>query len=175
MTQDTSTSRRTLVMGAAWTAPAIVLASAAPAMALSTPVSGPIVSTSVEPTTDNGATMPVSVTFSNPYNTAIGAISVTVQLSFNPASGRGVNPSASPSIVTAGWVHTGSAGSNQNRSISFTNASGIPAATSPESPATLNLSFFQGLAAGSTAFGGTITTMATASGATITAGSGVFT
>jgi hypothetical protein len=175
MLPTTPTTRRTALKGGAWAAPVIVVASAAPAWALSTPISGPIVTTSVGPTNDNATSMPVSITFSNAYNTAVGAMSVTVQLSFNPASGRGVNPSAAPTGVTTGWVHTGSTGSNQNRFITFTNAGGIAAATDPLTPATLNLSFSQGLAAGSTAFGGTINTTATASGASITNGTGVFT
>lgn len=99
MTIDPRPHRRTVLRGAAWTAPAIVLATAAPAAAMSGGEAR--VTTRITPTMDDaGRTLRVSMQFDNsaPGSTGVTTIFVTCL----PTAG--VVDSTPPTGVSTGWV-----------------------------------------------------------------------
>lgn len=116
--------RRTLLKGAAWSAPAIVVATAAPAMAASGPA---MVTTRITPTMDDaGHNLFVSMQFDN-VNTG-GTGLTTIFVSLLPATGV-VDP-IPPTGVSNGWVAGPSTPTSvgNGRVFPFTSATGIPGA-----------------------------------------------
>lgn len=118
-----ASSRRTVLKGAAWTAPAIVLATAAPAFAASGAAS---ITQTVSGVVDNGTLlMTTTVNFLN-TNTGATTAGVVVRLG---ATAGGVS-GAVPTAVSDGWSFVGATpeGSAAIRWYSFSGT--IPGATS---------------------------------------------
>jgi hypothetical protein len=134
-------SRRRVVAGAAWGAPAIVVASAVPAMALSGPAN---VLITIPPTADSGGTLTVEAEFVNRNTGATGLI--TTAFFFTPTTGLGSVPAQTPTInstgTTPGWTFTGQNNDSSDKSFSFSRAApgipGAPDATSTSDPVMLS-------------------------------------
>ena len=126
-------------MGAAWTAPAIVIASAAPAAALSGPAN---VVTVISPPTRNGPNLTVNLQFTNRNTGSTGLMTCAVY--FDPTIGtvQATAPTIN-ALSTAGWTYNGTGGISPERSFSFSRpAPGIPGAataTGTGPPITLNI------------------------------------
>jgi hypothetical protein len=121
-------SRRRVVAGAAWTAPAIVVASAVPAYALSGPAN---VLITFGPTSRTGDQLSVDMEWVNRNTEPTGLMTTAVY--FTPTIGFGTIPKLDPVIdagaSTPGWTFVGSNNNEADRSFSFTRAApGIPGA-----------------------------------------------
>lgn len=140
MTEARRSSRRTVLKGAAWGAPAIVVVSAAPAMA----ASGPAVVTTAISGSVTGTTLSVSVVLTNANTIASGLTNVTVTVTPTAVTGgsiTGTNASVA-GTSTAGWTGgTGTAGTGGARSFAFSNATGVPGAATPTGTASSTLNF----------------------------------
>lgn len=134
------TSRRRVIKGAAWAAPVIVMASAAPAFAASGPAS---VSTTVLPATDSGGRLPVTINFLNRNTESTGL--TTVIVTFTPTPGFGSVTKDEAFEVTPGWNYLGSGNSTTAPTFSFSRAAGIDGAASSTGTATTTLSFEVGV------------------------------
>ncbi|MGA8847738.1 MAG: hypothetical protein WB471_14080 [Nocardioides sp.] len=98
MAHERQPHRRAVLRGAAWTAPAIVLATAAPATAAS---GGAQVTTRISPTTDDpGHNLHIAIQFDNSGPGSTGR--TTVHVTCLPTTGV-VDPTP-PSAVSSGWV-----------------------------------------------------------------------
>ena len=97
MTAEPLPHRRAILRGAAWTAPAIVLATAAPATAASGDAQ---VTTTVTPTRDAGSTLRVSMRFDSAGPDSTGL--TTVYVTCRPTAGS-VEPTE-PTSVSSGWT-----------------------------------------------------------------------
>ena len=131
-----STSRRRILHGAAWTAPAIVLATAAPAFAASGRAN---VTSFVLPTADVDGKLPVTIQFRNRNTGSTGQTNVFVRFTPNPASGT-VQPD-SATDVTNGWRSIGSSSDPTKPNFTFVSATGIPGASTPDGIAESSFSF----------------------------------
>jgi hypothetical protein len=135
-------SRRRVVTGAAWAAPVIVVASAAPAVAGS--ATPPNVTTVVEPAVHSGTTLPVTVRFQNSGTQSTGVTVIDVFFTTNLAAASGEVSDAAPVIdetaSSAGWTYDAVRGTVQRRIFTFTRALGIEGATGP-TPAETVLAF----------------------------------
>lgn len=140
MTSGHDLSRRRILTGAAWTAPAIVVASATPSYAGSPP-GDPNVTAIVQPTADADNTLPVTIRFQNSGPGSTGLLVVDVFLTTNLAQVNGTLSTADPTSVSQGWQFQGATGSVQRRILTFANALGIPGTTDPLSPTMSVLSF----------------------------------
>ncbi|MGA8848185.1 MAG: hypothetical protein WB471_16340 [Nocardioides sp.] len=76
MTQINPSSRRAVLRAGAWTAPVVVLATAAPAVAASGPAD---ISVTVPTTTDDNGTMPITIIFENKNIRTSGPIQLFVE------------------------------------------------------------------------------------------------
>lgn len=131
-----STSRRRLLHGAAWTAPAIVLATAAPSFAASGRAN---VTATVTPTADADGKLPVTIEFRNRNTGSTGQANVFVRFTPNPASGT-VEPN-SATEVTNGWTSIGSSSDPSRPNFTFVSPTGIPGASTPDGIAESSFSF----------------------------------
>lgn len=172
-------SRRSVVRGAAWSAPVIVLATAAPAVAASGPAS---VVTTVPPTSDNSATtLPVTINFTNSNTGSTGLTTVTVrfQVAGFLTIPEGSVTDAAPTGVTPGWVPGVPTGTGTNRVFTFTKAApGIAGtATGTATPVTTTLSFTVGITrqAVTGLSAGSISVTTTAASGTVANGNGAWT
>lgn len=172
MTRSSRPHRRALIKGAAWTAPAIVLATAAPATAASGAAD---VITTIPPTMDtyNGpgedGTLPVLINFTNTNTGSTGSVSITVTFLGVIA---GVTADR-PTDVSPGWSFVSPAEGNQfNRRFTFMNPVGIAGAGTPTGTAESSLAFTIRTVTATTTSNGAITTTATAASGQIRPGSG---
>lgn len=160
-TTERGVSRRSVVKGAAWTAPVIVVASAAPAMA----ASGPAAVTTTVATAQSGSNLDVSLSF---VNANMGATSnpTTLAVRFSPTAGT-VDPAAPINIVTTGaaWSYVSSTVVGTVVTFNFT-STGIPGATTPTGTSTCTLAFKIKVNGGTSA-GAINVTANTASGAVL--------
>lgn len=114
--------RRTVLRGAAWTAPAIVLATAAPAAAMSGGEAR--VTTRITPTMDDaGHNLRVSMQFDNSAPGSTGVTTIYVTCLPNPGSGV-VDPTP-PTGVSTGWVAGTPTPTGNGQVFPFTSAEGI--------------------------------------------------
>ncbi|WP_323792012.1 hypothetical protein [Nocardioides sp.] len=120
MPVDPQPHRRTVLRGAAWTAPAIVLATAAPATAASGDAQ---VTTTVTPTNDAGGTLRVSMRFDSAGPASTGP--TTVYVTCLPTPGT-VEPTE-PTSVSSGWLAgpVTATDTGDGQVFSFTSADGI--------------------------------------------------
>ncbi|WP_323793744.1 hypothetical protein [Nocardioides sp.] len=130
------TSRRRVLKGAAWTAPAIVLATAAPTYAASGRAA---VTTLVLPATHTHGVLSVTIDFINRNTESTGLTTAIVTCSPTPGSGTVVRNSATR--VTNGWQFIGSGNSTTAPTFSFSRDQGIDGAPTADSTATTRLHF----------------------------------
>ena len=129
-------SRRTVIGGAAWAAPAIVVAAAAPAFAASGPAS---VTTTVRPASDANGRLPITIDFLNRNTGSTRLTTVIVTLTPTPLFGS-VTPGSAVD-VTGGWTFLGSGNSTTAPTFSFSKSTGIDGAATSTGTATTTLSF----------------------------------
>lgn len=128
MRPEQPASRRSVLRTAAWSAPAVVVATAAPAhaMSLPSPVKQQIV-LSIDDATLGASTMSVTVGFSNPARTATSA-KATLNINFSQTLGSRGFPAEEPvSTNDVSWVFVGA---TPGGTITFQRV-GIPAAPTP--------------------------------------------
>lgn len=129
-------TRRHVLKGAAWSAPAIVLATAAPSYAASGRAN---VTTIVLPTADADGKLPVTLEFRNRNTESTGRTNVFVRFTPYPASGM-VEPNSAVE-VTNGWTSIGSSPDPTMPNFTFVSATGIPGASTPDGIAVSSFSF----------------------------------
>jgi hypothetical protein len=124
-------SRRRIVKGAAWTAPVIVMASAAPAIAASPPV---VTTTGIAGTGGLSTTETVNMTFNNAGGAA-SVLSATVTVTPTAVVGGSLTVPTSTTLAT-NWTNTTPTSSGTGFTTTFTRNDGIAV-----SPGTRTLSF----------------------------------
>ena len=131
MQERNEISRRRVVAGAAWAAPAIVVASSAPAWAGST--GDPNVTAFVEPTADANNALPVTISFQNSGTGDTGLLIIDVFFTTNLAAVNGTLSDAAPTLdptsVSAGWAYDSVRGTIQRRIFTFTHSRVRPPGT----------------------------------------------
>lgn len=161
-------TRRHVLKGAAWSAPAIVLATAAPSFAASGRAA---VTTLVLPATHTHGELSVTIDFVN-RNTGSTGLTTTI-VTFTPAPGFGSVVPDSATRVTNDWRFIGSGNSTTAPTFSFSRTQGIDGAPTATTTATTRLYFrlrVEPNAAGQSA--GTISTMTIVREGDTTAGRG---
>ncbi len=138
--------RRSVLKGAAWTTPAIVLATAAPAMAASGPAS--VAQSAVGVVDRPNLKMTTTVSFSN-ANTGAAPATVEVRVA---ASAGGISAD-DPTGVTGGWSFTGATPVGSAAIRTFTFMGTIPGAATATSTQASSLGFTVGV---TTAVGGLV-------------------
>lgn len=129
----TQLSRRRVLKGAAWSAPAIVLATAAPAIA----ASGPASVTTLAFASREGNVLDVVLTFVNQNTGSTGLTTVAVFFESTVPAEQIVphNPTIDTDASTLPWTFTGTGGTSPERSFSFSlPAPGIPGAPTATGP-----------------------------------------
>jgi hypothetical protein len=123
-------SRRAVLRGAAWGAPAIVVVAAAPAVAASGPAS---VTTAVS-AVRNPNNVTVTIVLSNANTGTTGPI--TLALTAAPTVGTAANNANVRPASSEGWTYVDRTnGPDGARIYNFTNATGVPAQQTSSGPA----------------------------------------
>ncbi len=162
---DAGTSRRRVIKGAVWTAPAIVIATAAPAFAASGPAA---VTTTVRPATHSDTKLPITIDFLNRNTGATGLTNVFVK--FTPTAGTVTKSSVAD--VAPGWTFNGSSNDAAAPTLAFSHATGIAGAPTASGTATTTLSFTATVVPVAGQSAGTIAVSVSPSTGSITGGNG---
>lgn len=132
--------RRSVLKGAAWAAPAIVVATAAPALAASADA---LVTINIPTTANNGTNLPVQVTFTNVNTRSTGQTDLAIV--FTPGVGQGSVDADAPAFTTndAGWTNQGNTLNTLTgaRTFNFRSTTGIPGAATVTGTAVSTLVF----------------------------------
>lgn len=138
MDELTSATRRGVLRAGAWSAPVIVLATAAPAFAASGEAA---ITAVVMDTTDDDGTMPVRIVFTNSNTRPSGAIQLFVEFALSQVVPVRSIASQTPTEISPGWVYTGTGGTDTVRTFGLRLESGIPGAPTSSSTSTSVLDF----------------------------------
>lgn len=165
--------RRTVVRSlahAAWAAPVIVAASAAPAFA----VSGPAAVTTTVSGSRTDAVLTIAITLTNSNTGPAGVTTLVVTATPLPATGSTIS-SSDPVITNAdGWVFTTRSGNSGGRTYNFSNPN-VPGAPTSTGTAQSTLIFTVPVGAGLAApSSGTITAVPTVANGTSSGGAGAW-
>ncbi|WP_139977447.1 hypothetical protein [Nocardioides litoris] len=156
-------SRRTVLKGAAWAAPAIVVATAAPAMAASGPALVVTTINAVRPSSNT--TVNVTVSFSNSNTGGTGNTYTDVTVS-QPTG----NTSATPTnVMGTNWSFESVQGTptNQLKVWRFRNTEGIPGVATATSPPGVTSSFSFAFSTNNSSVAGTVSAATTPTSGTV--------